>query len=69
MSSDTYARALKTFGESSLVDVVTLMGNYAGTATRLSAFNQQMPPGWKQFRRCRSRRRPIFIRTREAGFR
>ena len=45
------------------------MGNYAGTATRLSAFNQQMPPGWKQFRRCRSRRRPIFIRTREAGFR
>ena len=49
VSSDTYARALKTFGESSLVDVVTLMGNYTGTATRLSAFNQQMPPGWKQF--------------------
>ena len=49
VSSDTYKRALKTFGESSLVDVVTLMGNYTGTATRLSAFNQQMPPGWKQF--------------------
>ena len=25
------------------------MGAYAATATRLSAFNQQLPPGWKQF--------------------
>ena len=49
VSPETYARALKTFGESSLVDIVALMGNYAGTATRLSAFNQQMPPTWKQF--------------------
>ncbi len=49
VSSETYARALKAFGESNLVDVVSLMANYAATATRLSAFNQQMPPGWKQF--------------------
>jgi 4-carboxymuconolactone decarboxylase len=49
VSAETYARALKTFGQSNLVDVVALMGQYAATATRLSAFNQQMPPGWKQF--------------------
>jgi 4-carboxymuconolactone decarboxylase len=49
VSSDTYARALKAFGESDLVDVVGLMGQYAATATRLTAVNQQMPPGWKQF--------------------
>lgn len=49
VSSETYARALKAFGENNLVDVVALMANYAATATRLSAFNQQMPPGWKQF--------------------
>jgi len=49
VSSETYARALKAFGESDLVDVVGLMGQYAATATRLTAVNQQMPPGWKQF--------------------
>jgi 4-carboxymuconolactone decarboxylase len=45
---DTYARALKTLGKADLVDIVSLMANYAGTATRLTAVNQQMPPGWKQ---------------------
>ena len=49
VSSETYARALKAFGQTNLVDIVGLMGQYAATATRLSAFNQQMPPGWKQF--------------------
>ncbi len=49
VSSETYARALKAFGESDLVDIVGLMGQYAATATRLTAVNQQMPPGWKQF--------------------
>ncbi|MBI4885467.1 MAG: hypothetical protein HY824_00060 [Acidobacteria bacterium] len=44
----TYARALKALGEAGLVDIVSLMGNYAATATRLTAVNQQMPPGWKQ---------------------
>src|SRR5436190_13337627 len=49
VTPETYSRALTTFGESVLVDVVSLMGNYAATATRLSAINQQLPPGWKQF--------------------
>ena len=46
---ETYSRALTTFGEATLVDVVSLMGGYAATATRLTAVNQQLPPGWKQF--------------------
>src|SRR5213594_2474554 len=49
LSSETYARALKLLGKSNLVDIVDLMANYASTATRLTAFNQQLPPGWKQF--------------------
>src|SRR5437762_11755229 len=49
LSSEMYARALKTLGEKNLVDIVSLMADYAGTATRLTAVNQQMPPGWKQF--------------------
>jgi 4-carboxymuconolactone decarboxylase len=49
LSSETYARALKLLGESNLVDIVSLMAQYAGTATRLTAFNQQMPPQMKQF--------------------
>jgi 4-carboxymuconolactone decarboxylase len=49
LGADTYARALRILGTPDLVDIVILMGNYAGTATRLTAFNQQMPPGWKQF--------------------
>jgi len=49
VTPETYSRALTTFSEPVLVDVVSLMGNYAATATRLSAINQQLPPGWKQF--------------------
>ena len=49
LSSDTYRRAVTLFGESNLVDVVDLMARYAGTAARLTAFNQHMPPGWPQF--------------------
>ena len=49
MSSDTYRQAATLLGESTLVDVVALMGQYAGTAARLTAFNQHMPPGWPQF--------------------
>ena len=49
LSSGTYARALKILGKSNLVDIVDLMANYTATATRLTAVNQQMPPGWKQF--------------------
>lgn len=49
LSSETYARALRLLGESDLVDIVTLEAQYAGTAARLTAFNQQMPPQMKQF--------------------
>jgi 4-carboxymuconolactone decarboxylase len=49
LGSDTYARALKTLGRANLVDVIDLMGTYSATAARLTAFNQHMPPGWKQF--------------------
>ncbi|TDI17207.1 MAG: hypothetical protein E2P05_02610 [Acidobacteria bacterium] len=49
LSSETYARALRVLGEANLVDIVDLMGRYTAVGTRLTAFNQQMPPGWKQF--------------------
>ena len=49
LTPETYSRAVTTFGERVFVDIVTLMGNYSATATRLSAVNQQLPPGWKQF--------------------
>lgn len=48
LSAPVYANALKILGTADLVDIVSLMANYAATATRLTAFNQQMPPGWKQ---------------------
>ncbi|PWT84550.1 MAG: hypothetical protein C5B57_04605 [Blastocatellia bacterium] len=49
LDSEIYARGLKLLGKSNLVDVLDLMASYSGTAARLTAFNQQMPPGWKQF--------------------
>lgn len=49
LSAATYAEALAVFGAANLVDVIDLMGQYAATATRLTAFNQQMPPQMKQF--------------------
>ena len=41
----TFARALKRFGRSTLVDLVSLMGNYAGTAALLCAFDMQLDDG------------------------
>lgn len=38
----TYARALARFGRGRLVDLVALMGNYAGTAALLTAFAMQL---------------------------
>ncbi len=49
LGAETYRRAVELFGEANFVDVVDLMARYAGTAARLAAFNQQMPPGWPQF--------------------
>jgi len=49
LSSDTYARALRALGETGLVDSVALMADYARVCATLTTFNQQMPPGFKQF--------------------
>jgi len=49
LSSATYAEGLKTFGQKNLVDIIGLMADYSSVSVGLSAFNQQMPPGWKQF--------------------
>ena len=48
LGSDTYARALARLGKTNLVDLIDLMGRYASTAATLTAFNQQMPMGWRQ---------------------
>ena len=45
LSSATFARALQQFGRRALVDLVALMGNYAGTAALLTAFDMQLDPG------------------------
>jgi 4-carboxymuconolactone decarboxylase len=49
LASDTYARALQVLGKTGLVDMVALMADYANTSATLTAFNQHMPPGFKQF--------------------
>ncbi len=49
LNSETYQRAVSLLGETNFVDVVNLMARYAGTAARLTAFNQHMPSGWPQF--------------------
>ena len=49
LGSEIYARALSLLGKGNLVDVVGLMADYSRTSATLTAFNQQMPPGWKQF--------------------
>jgi 4-carboxymuconolactone decarboxylase len=49
LGSDTYSHALGVLGNTNLVDVVSLMADYAGVCATLTAFNQQMPPGFKQF--------------------
>ena len=41
----TFAKALAIFGERQLVDMVSLMGNYAATALLLAAFDMQLPEG------------------------
>jgi 4-carboxymuconolactone decarboxylase len=44
VSSGTAARALDLFGNRGLVDVISLMGDYASTAILLSAFDQHVRP-------------------------
>ena len=47
VDSATFANAKALFGPHQLVDLVLLMGNYAGTAALLTAFDMQLHPGKK----------------------
>jgi 4-carboxymuconolactone decarboxylase len=44
---DTFANAKAIFGPQKLVELVMLMGNYAGTAALLTALDMQLPEGKK----------------------
>jgi len=45
VTTETFARALALFGRGTLVDLVALMANYAGTAALLCAFDMRVRPG------------------------
>src|SRR5262245_47067569 len=45
VSPATFARARTLFGPHTLIDLVQLMGNYAGTAALLAAVDMQLHPG------------------------
>jgi 4-carboxymuconolactone decarboxylase len=47
VSSETFARAKAVFGANKLIDLVMLMGNYAGTAALLAAVDMQLHAGKK----------------------
>jgi 4-carboxymuconolactone decarboxylase len=48
VSSETFARALKAFGQETLVEIVALMGQSAATAVLLHTFDQHLPPGQEE---------------------
>jgi 4-carboxymuconolactone decarboxylase len=45
VTSETFARVKALFGPHKLVELVMLMGNYAGTAALLAAVDMQLHPG------------------------
>jgi 4-carboxymuconolactone decarboxylase len=47
VTSDTFAKAKSIFGPNKLIDLVLLMGNYAGTAGLLAAVDIQLHAGKK----------------------
>ena len=47
VTSELFAKAKAMFGPNKLVDLVMLMGNYAGTAALLTAFDMQLHAGKK----------------------
>ena len=47
VSSETFAKAKAIFGANKLVDLILLMGNYAGTAALLTAVDMQLHAGKK----------------------
>jgi 4-carboxymuconolactone decarboxylase len=44
LDSETFARALKAFGERDLVNLVSLMGTYSSTAMLIDTFDMQLDP-------------------------
>jgi 4-carboxymuconolactone decarboxylase len=44
VSSETFARARKQFGDRQLVDIICLMGDYVALAVLLNTFDQHVPP-------------------------
>jgi len=42
---ETFARALRLFGQQGIVNIVSLMGHYSATAMLLTTFDQQLRPG------------------------
>ena len=47
VKSETFAKLKTIFGPNKLVELVMLMGNYAGTAALLTAVDMQLHPGQK----------------------
>src|SRR5581483_11097559 len=47
VTSETFAKVKDTFGPNKLVELVMLMGNYAGTAALLTAVDMQLHTGKK----------------------
>jgi 4-carboxymuconolactone decarboxylase len=47
VTPETFAKAKDLFGPNKLVELVMLMGNYAGTAALLTAVDMQLHPGQK----------------------
>jgi len=47
VKSETFAKAKAIFGPNKLIELVMLMGNYAGTAALLTAFDMQLHAGKK----------------------
>jgi 4-carboxymuconolactone decarboxylase len=47
VTPETFAKAKGLFGPNKLVELVMLMGNYAGTAALLTALDMQLHPGQK----------------------
>ena len=45
VKSETFAKLRKTFGDQKAIEIVMLMGNYAGTAALLSAVDMQLHKG------------------------
>jgi 4-carboxymuconolactone decarboxylase len=47
VTPETFAKVKALFGPNKLVELVMLMGNYAGTAALLTAVDMQLHPGQK----------------------